>query len=254
MILEVPFHDRTVYSNIWKVAVGRINLYLMDTDIEKNSEYDRSITHHLYGGDWENRMKQEYLLGIGGILMLKKLGIKKDVYHMNEGHAALISVQRLLDYVTEENLSFQEALEVVRASSLYTVHTPVPAGHDYFDEPLIAKYMMPIVQRLGIPWQQFMDMGRANPGTSEKFSMSVFALNTAQESNGVSKLHGMVPKNVSARVEGYFPEELHVGYVTNGVHLPSWATSSVKALYEKYFGTSFYSDQSNPDIWKKYTL
>ncbi|MCE5204924.1 MAG: alpha-glucan family phosphorylase [Porphyromonadaceae bacterium] len=251
MILEVPFHDRPIYSNIWKVAVGRINLYLMDTDIEKNSEFDRSITYQLYGGDWENRMKQEYLLGIGGILLLKKLGIKKNVYHMNEGHAAFISVQRLRDYVREENLTFQEALEIVRASSLYTVHTPVPAGHDYFDEPLIAKYMTPIVQRMGIPWQKFMDMGRARPGTQEKFSMSVFALNTAQETNGVSKLHGTVSQKMFQPVwEGYFPEELHVGYVTNGVHLPSWATSSVKTLYEKYFGENFYNDQSNPDIWK----
>ncbi len=251
MILEVPFHDRPIYSNVWKVAVGRINLYLMDTDIEKNSEFDRSITHQLYGGDWENRMKQEYLLGIGGILLLKKLGIRKEVYHMNEGHAAFINVQRLRDYVQEEKLSFHEALEVVRASSLYTVHTPVPAGHDYFDEPLIAKYMAPIVQRMGISWQQFMDMGRANPGTNEKFSMSVFALNTAQETNGVSKLHGTVSKKMFQPVwSGYFPEELHVGYVTNGVHLPSWATSSVKALYEKFFGDNFYADQSNADIWK----
>ncbi len=252
MILTVPFHDRPIYSNVWKVAVGRINLYLMDTDIEQNSDYDRSITHQLYGGDWENRMKQEYLLGIGGILLLKKLGIKKDVYHMNEGHAAFINVQRLRDYVVEEKLSFREALEVVRASSLYTVHTPVPAGHDYFDESLIAKYMTPIVQKMGIPWQQFMDMGRANPGTNEKFSMSVFALNTAQETNGVSKLHGAVSQKMFQPVwKGYFPKELHVGYVTNGVHLPSWATSSVKALYEKYFGDSFFNDQSNPEIWKK---
>ncbi len=252
MILEVPFHDRPIYSHIWKVAVGRINLYLMDTDLEQNSEFDRSITHQLYGGDWENRMKQEYLLGIGGILLLKKLGIQKDVYHMNEGHAAFINVQRLHDYIHDEKLSFQEALEVVRASSLYTVHTPVPAGHDYFDETLIGKYMTPIVQRIGIPLQQFMDMGRANPGTSEKFSMSVFALNTAQETNGVSKLHGMVSQKMFQPVwKGYFPEELHVGYVTNGVHLPSWATSSVKALYEKYFGESFNDDQSNRDIWKK---
>ena len=252
MILEVPFHDRPIYSHVWKVAVGRINLFLMDTDLEQNSEYDRSITHQLYGGDWENRMKQEYLLGIGGILLLKKLGIQKEVYHMNEGHAAFISVQRLLDYVKEENLSFNEALEVVRASSLYTVHTPVPAGHDYFDEPLISKYMVPIVERIGISWHRFMDMGRANPGTNEKFSMSVFALNTAQETNGVSKLHGTVSQRMFQPVwKGYFPEELHVSYVTNGVHLPSWATSSVKAMYEKHFGESFYEDQSNPDIWKK---
>lgn len=251
MILEVPFHDRPIYSHVWKVAVGRINLYLMDTDLEYNSEYDRPITHQLYGGDWENRMKQEFLLGVGGILLLKKLGIRKDVYHMNEGHAAFINIQRLHDYVIEEGLSFQEALEVVRASSLYTVHTPVPAGHDYFDEPLISKYMSPMIQSIGIPWQQFMDMGRDNPGSHEKFSMSVFALNTAQEANGVSKLHGSVSQKMFQPVwKGYFPEELHVGYVTNGVHLPSWATSSVKALYEKYFGESFYKDQSNTDIWK----
>lgn len=251
MILEVPFHDRPIYSHVWKVAVGRINLYLMDTDLEENSEYDRPITHQLYGGDWENRMKQEFLLGVGGMLLLKKLGIKKDIYHMNEGHAAFINIQRLHDYVLEEGLSFQEALEVVRASSLYTVHTPVPAGHDYFDEPLISKYMVPMIQKIGIPWQQFMDMGRDNPGSNEKFSMSVFALNTAQEANGVSKLHGTVSQQMFQPVwKGYFPEELHVGYVTNGVHLPSWATSSVKALYEKHFGDTFFSDQSNPEIWK----
>ncbi|WP_418892901.1 alpha-glucan family phosphorylase [Limibacterium fermenti] len=251
LILEVPFHDRIIYSNVWKVAVGRINLFLMDTDFERNSEYDRSITHQLYGGDWENRMKQELLLGVGGILLLNKLGIKKDVYHMNEGHAAFISVQRLLDYV-ESGLNFNVALELVRASSLYTVHTPVPAGHDYFDEPLIAKYMKPIIGKIGIPWQQFMDMGRENPGSNEKFSMSVFALNTAQEANGVSELHGKVSKEMFRPVwKGYFPEELHVGYVTNGVHLPSWATSSMKAFYEKHFGPKFYEDEGNFDLWKK---
>lgn len=252
MILEVPYHDRVIYSYIWKVAVGRINLYLMDTDLEQNSEFDRSITHQLYGGDWENRMKQEFLLGIGGILLLKKLGIRKDVYHMNEGHAAFINVQRLHDYVHEKGLTFNQALEVVRASSLYTVHTPVPAGHDYFDESLIAKYMAPMVNKIGITWQRFMDMGRATPGTNEKFSMSVFALNTAQETNGVSKLHGTVSQQMFQPVwKGYFPQELHVSYVTNGIHLPSWATSSVKAMYEKHFGDSFYEDQSNADIWKK---
>jgi starch phosphorylase len=250
MILEVPFHDRIIYSYIWKVSVGRINLYLMDTDLDHNSPYDRSITHQLYGGDWENRMKQEYLLGIGGILLLKKLGIKKDVYHMNEGHAAFINVQRLRDYVVEEKLPFNLALEIVRASSLYTVHTPVPAGHDYFDEALIGKYMTPIIHKIGVPWQQFMDMGRSNPGTNEKFSMSVFALNTAQEANGVSKLHGIVSQKMFQPVwSGFFPEELHVGYVTNGIHLPTWATSSVKELYSKHFGPNFFEDQSNSDLW-----
>ena len=252
MILEVPFHDRIVYSYVWEVSVGRIKLYLLDTDVEMNSEFDRFITYQLYGGDWENRMKQEYLLGIGGMLLLKKLGIKKEVYHMNEGHAAFISAQRLADYIQDEKLSFNEALEVVRASTLYTVHTPVPAGHDYFEESLMHKYLEPFVHKLGISWQQFMDMGRENPGSQDKFSMSVFALNTAQEANGVSKLHGTVSQEMFQPVwKGYFPEELHVGYVTNGIHLPTWATSSMKRLYEENFDKTFYEDQSNPDIWEK---
>jgi starch phosphorylase len=171
---------------------------------------------------------------------------------MNEGHAAFINIQRLLDYVNEENLPFNVALELVRSSSLYTVHTPVPAGHDYFDESLMSKYLAPIINKLGIPWQQFMDMGRANPGTNEKFSMSVFALNTAQEANGVSKLHGSVSQKMFQPVwKGYFPEELHVSYVTNGIHLPTWATSSVKDLYEKHFGENFFHDQSNSEIWNR---
>lgn len=251
MILEVPFHDRIIYTYIWKVAVGRINLFLMDTDLDLNSEFDRSITHQLYGGDWENRMKQEYLLGVGGIHLLNKLGIKKDVYHMNEGHASLINAKRLLDYV-QQGLTFYQALEIVRASSLYTVHTPVAAGHDYFDESLIHKYLYTLVQKLDITWQQFMNMGRANPDSNEKFSMSVFALNTAQESNGVSLLHGKVSQEMFQPVwKGYFSQELHVSYVTNGVHLPTWATSRVKAFYEKHFDQSFYKDQSNLEIWKK---
>lgn len=252
-LLEVPYHDRIIYANIWKVAVGRINLYLMDTDIDKNSEYDRSITHMLYGGDWENRLKQEYLLGIGGILLLKKLGIKHDTYHCNEGHAALINVQRLCDYIHEEGLSFHQAFEVVRSSSLYTVHTPVPAGHDKFDEGLFGKYMFHYAEKLGISWDELMDMGRENPGDkNEKFSMSVFACNTCQEVNGVSWLHGEVSKKMFAPIwKGYFPEESHVNYVTNGVHLPSWADSSWRKLYEKTFGDKFYKDQSNPEIWQK---
>ena len=250
LIIEVPYPEHTVFAKVWKVAVGRISLYLMDTDLDANSEWDRSITHQLYGGDWENRMKQEYLLGIGGILLLNRLGIKKEVYHCNEGHAALINAQRLVDYIQTDNLSFAQALEVVRSSSLYTVHTPVPAGHDYFEESLFGKYMGPFAGKLGISWQEFMDMGRENPGTNEKFSMSVFALNTCQEANGVSKLHGLVSQRMFAPVwKGYFPEELHVGYVTNGVHMPTWAAKDWKKLYEKHFDPSFYSDQSNESIW-----
>lgn len=252
MVLEVPYPGRIVYAHIWRVNVGRIKLYLLDTDLDSNSEWDRSITYQLYGGDWENRMKQEYLLGIGGILMLNKLGIKTDLYHCNEGHAALLNVQRLVDYVQNEHLKFSEALEVVRASSLYTVHTPVPAGHDYFDESLFGKYMGEFPAKLGIEWKDLMNMGRENPDTNEKFSMSVFACNTCQEVNGVSWLHGKVSQKMFQPIwKGYSPDELHVGYVTNGVHMPTWAASEWKEFYVKTFGPDFMDNQSDPKMWEK---
>jgi starch phosphorylase len=251
LVLAVPYPERDVFANIWRVNVGRIALYLLDTDIDRNSEFDRSITHQLYGGDWENRLKQEYLLGIGGILLLNKLGIKKDIYHCNEGHAAFINLQRLTELVETQGLTFGQALEVVRASGLYTVHTPVPAGHDYFDESLLGKYMGGFPDRIGISWQDFVDMGRENPGSNEKFSMSVFALNTCQEANGVSYLHGIVSRKMFQPVwKGYFAEELHVGYVTNGVHFPTWAAQESKHLFERYFDNNFYNDQSNEKIWE----
>ena len=250
MILEVPFPGRIVYSHIWRVNVGRMKLYLMDTDFDANSEFDRPITHQLYGGDWENRIKQEYLLGIGGILMLKKLGIRTQLYHCNEGHAALLNLQRLVDYVQDEHLDFNVALELVRASSLYTVHTPVPAGHDYFDESLFGKYMGEYPAKLGISWNDLMNMGRENPDTNERFSMSVFALNTCQEANGVSKLHGIVSQKMFAGIwKGYTWEESHVGYVTNGVHMPTWAASEWKEFYADKLGAQVFSHQSDPEAW-----
>jgi starch phosphorylase len=252
MVVDVPYLDYYVHAYVWKVNVGRVPLYLLDTDNEMNSEYDRPITYQLYGGDWENRLKQEILLGIGGVLMLEKLGIKKDIYHCNEGHAALCNIQRLCEYIEKDHLSFQEALEVVRASSLYTVHTPVPAGHDYFDEGLFGKYMGGYAQRLGISWQDLMDLGRINPGDAgERFCMSTFACNTCQEVNGVSWLHGKVSQEMFSGIwKGYFPEESHVGYVTNGVHFPTWSATEWKHLYGKYFAPNFMEDQSNERIWE----
>ena len=251
LVVDVPYMNYHVHAYIWRVNVGRVSLYLMDTDNEMNSEFDRPITYQLYGGDWENRLKQEILLGIGGILTLKALGIKKDIYHCNEGHAALCNLQRLCDYV-KEGLNFNQAIELVRASSIYTVHTPVPAGHDYFDEGLFGKYMGGYPQMLGISWNDLMDMGRMNPGdSSERFCMSTFACNTCQEVNGVSWLHGKVSQEMFAGIwKGYFPEESHVGYVTNGVHFPTWSATEWKNLYNKYFDPSFMKDQSNEKIWE----
>ena len=275
VIVDVPYPNFMVHATLWRANVGRISLYLLDTDNELNSEYDRRITHSLYGGDWESRIKQEYLLGIGGMLALNKLGIKKDVYHCNEGHAALCNVQRLAEYV-ESGLSFNQALELVRASSLYTVHTPVPAGHDYFDEGLFNKYMNQFPARLGISWDDFMGMGRTNPGDkNEKFCMSTFLCKTCQEVNGVSWLHGRVSQQMFRGIwPGYLPsperldhaerthdeweeiynpnpEESHVGYVTNGVHLPTWCAKEWQAVYKKYLGAEYYHDQSNEKIWEK---
>ena len=251
LVIDVPYMNYNVHAYVWRVNVGRVPLYLLDTDNELNSEFDRPITHSLYGGDWENRLKQEILLGMGGILLLKKLGIKKDIYHCNEGHAALCNLQRLCDYV-KEGLTFNQAMELVRASSLYTVHTPVPAGHDYFDEALFGKYMGGYPQLLGITWDEFIGMGRNNPDDhSERFCMSVFACNTCQEVNGVSKLHGWVSQKMFNNIwNGYYPEENHVGYVTNGVHFPTWAATEWRKLYAQYFDETFMSDQSNEKIWQ----
>ena len=251
MVIDVPYMDYYVHAFVWRVNVGRIKLYLLETDNDLNSDYDRPITHALYGGDWENRLKQEILLGIGGVLTLKKLGIKKDVYHCNEGHAALCNVQRLVDLV-KEGMTFTQAMELVRASSLYTVHTPVPAGHDYFDEGLFSKYMRGYADLLGITWDEFIGMGRMNPDDhSERFCMSTFACNTSQEVNGVSWLHGEVSKKMFSGIwPGYYPEESHVGYVTNGVHFPTWCANEWRKLYRKHFDEKHLADQSNERIWE----
>ncbi|MEE1121556.1 MAG: alpha-glucan family phosphorylase [Prevotella sp.] len=250
LVVDVPYMNYMVHASVWTANVGRVKLYLLDTDNEMNSEFDRPITHALYGGDWENRLKQEILLGIGGMLTLKKLGIKKDVYHCNEGHAALCNLQRLIDYI-KEGLTFNQALELVRASGLYTCHTPVPAGHDYFDKELFGKYMSGYPQMLGISWDEFIGMGRTNPNDmNEKFSMSTFALNTCQESNGVSRLHGWVSQKMFAPIwAGYWPEENHVGYVTNGVHFPTWCATEMRAIYAKYLDKKYFTDQSNESLW-----
>ena len=250
VVVDVPYMNYQVHALVWAVNVGRVKLYLLDTDNDMNSEFDKPITHSLYGGDWENRLKQEILLGMGGVLLLKKLGIKKQIFHCNEGHAALCNLQRLCDYV-DGGLTFNEALELVRASSLYTVHTPVPAGHDYFDEGLFGKYMGGYASRLGISWDEFIGMGRENPNDhSERFCMSIFACNTCQEVNGVSMLHGWVSQKMFAPIwKGYYPEENHVGYVTNGVHFPTWCATEWRHLYDKYFDASFMGDQSNENIW-----
>ncbi len=239
--ITVAFPGRTLYARIWKVEVGRINLYLLDTDIDENQYEDRGITHQLYGGDWENRLKQELLLGVGGIRALRVLGIHSEVYHCNEGHAAFIGLERLREYVQEKGLLYSEALEVVRASSLFTTHTPVPAGHDAFSEDMLRKYIAHYPERLKIDWYTLMSLGKLDPyNGNDKFSMSNLAANLSQEVNGVSWLHGKVSQDILSNLwPGYLPEELHVDYVTNGVHYPTWTAPEWKELHAKVFGEGF---------------
>ena len=199
------------------------------------------MTYHLYGGNWENRLKQELLLGVGGIRALRALGIDAQVYHCNEGHAAFIGLERLREYIQHDNLDFNEALEVVRASSLYTTHTPVPAGHDAFEEGLLRKYIGHYPERLKVDWATLMSLGKDNPeDIGQKFSMSNLAANCSQNVNGVSMLHGLVSQKIFAHMyPGYLPEELYVSYVTNGVHYPTWCAPEWKPVHERVFGEQF---------------
>ena len=249
-VITINLPGRVVNAKVWRAMVGRIPLYLLDTDLPTNSEADREITHSLYGGDWENRLKQEILLGMGGIRMLDMLNVKSSIYHCNEGHAALINIQRLANLI-EKKYTFNEALELVRASSLFTTHTPVPAGHDKFDEDMFRVYLRHIPEKLNVSWDEFMNLGRENPGDKgEKFSMSNLAAKTSQEMNGVSWLHGEVSKDMFKDLwRGFFTEELHLGYVTNGVHFSTWTAKEMQQFYETKFTSEYMTDLANKDFW-----
>ena len=240
-IIKVALPGRDMSARIWKVAVGRTDLYLLDTDFEGNRPEDRQVTHQLYGGDWENRLKQELLLGIGGVRTLRALGLNPTIYHYNEGHAAFAGLERLREYMQDQHLGFDEAMELVRASGLFTTHTPVPAGHDAFDNAMMGNFLGYYPGSIGIDWRTFMQLGKINPDDdNEKFSMSVLAANMSQNVNGVSMLHGKVSQEILADMyPGYLPEELFISYVTNGVHYPTWAAKEWKALHAKVFGPEF---------------
>ena len=251
--VSIAFPGRSVYAKAWRVNVGRIGLYLLDTDIEENSPEDRGITSRLYGGDSEMRIKQEMFLGVGGIRLLEAMGMKPTIYHCNEGHAAFSGLERLRVYINKHNLDFDVALELVRASTLFTTHTPVPAGHDAFEEHLIRTYMPHYANRMNISWERFMGLGRFNPNNpNEKFSMSVLATNLSQEVNGVSKIHGRVSREMFQSLwPGYFAEENHIGYVTNGVHLPTWSNRLWQRLYKDTFGPDYIDTQSDVKMWEQ---
>jgi len=249
--VHVQYPGRKLKAKVWQVDVGSVKLYLLDADSPDNSEEDRFVTHHLYGGNNENRLKQEILLGFGGIRVLRALGFDADIYHCNEGHAAFINLVRMSHLINDNNLSFNEAKEVVRASSLFTTHTPVPAGHDQFHVDIFKSYFGLFPERVQLSWDEFVSLGKAYPA-EDHFNMSYLAANFSQNINGVSRLHGDVSKELMKDLyPGYLPEELHIGYVTNGVHYSTWAATEWKELHKKYFGRDFPETQSNFNIWQK---
>lgn len=254
--VSIAFPGRTVIARIWKVAVGRTDLYLLDTDFEDNEEKDRTLTHHLYGGDLEHRLKQEILLGIGGIRTLNTLGINPVIYHLNEGHAAFVGLERLYQLIRDYNLSYSQAREVVRASSLFTTHTPVPAGHDVFPEDLMRIYLGHMTSRLKINWPHFMFLGSGmKDSPKHSFSMSVLASRLSNEINGVSMLHGKVSQKMFADLfPGYLAEENHISFVTNGVHYPTWTDEEWRSRLETEEDRGFpdfnrIDEMSDEEIW-----
>ena len=251
--ISLALPGRNLYARIWRVDVGRIPLYLMDTDFDENWNEDRGVTATLYGGDVENRLKQEILLGIGGMRMLNLLGEEPTLFHLNEGHAAFLSLERIRRIMQDEHVNMAVATEMVKSSSLYTTHTPVPAGHDAFHEDLMRTYFAAYPALYNISWETFMGFGRKRDDyTGDKFSMSILACHFSQEVNGVSRIHGRVSTEMFADLyEGRFAEESHIGYVTNGVHYPTWAHKRWQKLHAETFGDGFEADRSNPDFWKR---
>ncbi|MBL7776549.1 MAG: alpha-glucan family phosphorylase, partial [Saprospiraceae bacterium] len=251
--IHIDYAGRRVWAKIWKLQVGRVPLYLLDTDIDDNNWEDRSLTHQLYGGDNAHRLRQEILLGIGGVRALKAMQIEPDLYHLNEGHAAFLGLERLRNYLINKQLPFDQALEIVRSTQLFTTHTPVPAGHDAFSETLLSEYLGAYTHDLGISWDQFIALGRIRPDDeNELFSMSHLAIRCSQEVNGVSRLHGEVSQKMFNELyPDYNYAESHIGYVTNGVHFPTWVAAEWLELYSQTFGKGFLDDQTNRKHWSK---
>ncbi len=250
--ISVPLPGRELYAQIWKVQVGRIELYLLDSNIdENNQEEDRNLTDRLYGGDKRVRIRQEILMGIGGIRALAALGISADIYHMNEGHSAFLLLERIRNYMHNDGLSFEQAKQVTASSSVFTIHTPVPAGLERFGFDLIDEHFTDLMRELGLSRDQFIDLGRENMGTYELFSMSVMALNMSSGANGVAQLHGVVSRDMWQWVYPNVPvHEVPIGAITNGVHVQTWVSREMAQLFDRYLDPAWRSEESRPEVWE----
>lgn len=251
MIIEVDIPHGRIFAKVWCLRVGSVPLYLLDTDIEQNMPEDRKITAELYGGDSEYRLKQELLLGIGGVRLLEKIGHQADVYHLNEGHAAFTGLERIRMMMKNEGMKFPEAVEAVKASSLFTTHTPVPAGHDAFNEEQMRRYFTTYTEELGIDWMDFSGLGRKNAhDPNEPYSMSFLAARLSHEINGVSRLHGDVSKDIFKPLyEGYFANEVPIGYVTNGAHYGTHTSREMMDSLKEVSGDPLFHQKTNPKDW-----
>jgi starch phosphorylase len=251
--IAVDMAGRLVAAQIWEVKVGRSSLYLLDTNIEENGPEERTITAALYGGDMETRIRQELLLGVGGIRALRALGINPAVTHMNEGHSAFLGLERIREIMVERKFSFEEAMQAVWPTNIFTTHTPVPAGNERFGINLMEKYFRLWSQELGLDWKDFLALGRERPDdNNEPFCMTVLALKLSAYSNGVSKLHGAVSRNMWKGLWPDLPEEeVPIGSVTNGVHPRTWISHNMLELLDRYFGPRFYEEPANLDMWDR---
>ena len=252
--VDIPLANENVKACVWRVPVGRTSLYLLDTNLQENTPAQRAITEKLYGGDRENRIRQEVVLGIGGVKALSAMGIKPTVYHINEGHSAFLLFQRIIDIMKEKNLSFAQAREIVWASSVFTTHTPVIAGNEHFDPALVRKYMQRYADEMRISWDEFLSIGKEKP-ESATFCMTVVALRLSAYCNGVAKLHGVVSREMWRNLWPGLPIiEVPITSITNGIHSSSWISHEHNELYRKYL---FNNDQqgeidpSNVKAWEK---
>ncbi len=252
--VSVALPGRTLHAQVWQAKVGRVPLLLLDANIPENPDpRDRDITDQLYGGDNENRLRQEILLGIGGYRALEAVGLRPTVYHMNEGHSAFLALEHIRRLMETHGLSFYEARELAEPGCVFTTHTPVGAGHDYFNADLMRNYLYDFSQQLGIPWSEFLRLGYSRPsGAQEEFCMTSLALNLSAFRNGVSKLHGQVSRQMWQSVWPGIPEqEIPIGHVTNGVHLRTWISEDLDQLYDRYIGPKWREEPGNRDLWKK---
>src|SRR6266513_781080 len=249
-LISVPILDRWVFARLWELRVGRVSLYLLDTDIPENSAEDRLITAELYGGDLEMRMRQEIILGIGGVKALTALGIQPNVFHMNEGHSAFLALERIRLNVVEKKLDFYSALQLVAAANVFTTHTPVPAGNDSFSREMMQKYFGKFARELNIPFDELFSFGHTRLNPNDPFSMTILALRLSRHANGVSKLHGEVTRSLWKDVWAGVPvHEVPITSITNGVHTKTWMAPEFAALYRKHFG-AWEEHLTEPDFWR----